>query len=302
MLVPLPGGYVKGDDMILTGTEAYEAMRTHHRLLSEQLSSRAAAVSEAVTTGRPHDAAAADLIAYLAEEILPHAVAEEETIYPAAAAARGDLADTVSEMAAEHGTLSAAAETLAGLTDGTAAAGQAMQIADLFAAHAAKENEMLLSALLANDATDLAALLAQMHRRAEKTAKAGRTGYTTPRAPQGALLGLLLEAGRALARADQADQACRFAAAAWAAVRGDRPDLAVTVTKALHGLARRVSAAPTEDDKPARIQEPAPAPAGAASGPELDVRDPAPAQRHGTIFASYRDLAPGQGFVPGQRP
>lgn len=283
--------------MTTTGTEAYQAMRTHHRLLSEQLSSRAAAVSEAVTAGRPHDAAVADLIAYLAEEVLTHAVAEEETIYPAAAAARGDLAGPVNEMAVEHGALSAAAEALAGLADGTAAAGQARQIADLFAAHAANENEMLLPALLANDHTDLAALLAQMQRHAEQAAKTGRTGKTTARDPQGALLGLLLEAGRALARAGQADQACRLAAAAWAAVRENRPDLAVTVTAALHGLARRAGAAPAEDGRPARVQQPAPVPADAAGEPELDVRDLAPAQRHETIFASYQDLAPGQGFV-----
>lgn len=279
--------------MTITGTEAYEAMRTHHRLLSEQLDSRAAAVSEAVTAGRPHNAAVAGVIAYLAEEVLPHAVAEEETIYPAAAAARGDLIGTVNEMASEHGTLSAAAEALADLADGAAAAGQAQQIADLFAAHAAKENEVLLPALLANDDVDLAALLAQMHRRAEDAAKTGRTGKTAARDTQGALLGLLLEAGRALARANQADLACRLAAAAWAALREDRPDLAVTVTAVLHGLARRVGTASGQDGKPT----PAPPSAVAAGEPELDVRDLAPAQRHQTIFASYEDLAPGQGFV-----
>lgn len=283
--------------MTITGTEAYEAMRTHHRLLSEQLGIRAAAVSEAVSAGRPHDAAVADLIAYLAAEVLPHAVAEEETIYPAVAAARGDLASTVSAMAAEHDTLSATAEALAGLADGAAAAGKARQLADLFAAHAAQENEVLLPALLANDDVDLAALLAQMHRHAEEVAKTGGTGKAAAKDPQGALLGLLLEAGRALARAGQADLACRLAAAAWAALREDRPDLAVVVTAALHGLARRAGGAQARDGRPAGVQEPAPVPAGAASAPELDVRDLAPAQRHETIFATYQDLTPGRGFV-----
>jgi uncharacterized protein (DUF2249 family)/hemerythrin-like domain-containing protein len=283
--------------MTITGTEAYEAMRTHHRLLSEQLNSRAAAVSEAVTAGRPHDAAVADVITYLAEEVLPHAVAEEETIYPAAAAARGDLIGTVNEMTAEHDTLSAAAEALAGLSDGTAAAAQAQQIADLFAAHATRENEVLLPALLANDDVDLAALLAQMHRRAEEAAKTGLTGKAEARDPQGAVLGLLLEAGRALARAGQADLACRLAAAAWAALREDRPDLAVTVTAALHGLARRVGAEAAQEGLSAGTGQPVPAAGGTAGERELDVREMPPAQRHQTIFASYADLAPGQGFV-----
>jgi uncharacterized protein (DUF2249 family)/iron-sulfur cluster repair protein YtfE (RIC family) len=281
----------------VTGTDAYEAILAHHRLLSERLSTRATAVAEAVTEGRPHEAAVADLIAYLAEEVLPHAVAEEETIYPAAAAARDDLINTVNEMAAEHDTLSAGAEALAGLTDGSAAARQAQRIADLFAAHAAKENEVLLPALLANDDVDLAALLAQMHRRAEDAAKTGRTGKMAARDPRGALLGLLLEGSRALARSGQADLACRLAAAAWAALREDRPDLAVTVTAALHGLARGVSAGPGQAGPPADAAGPVQVSAGTAGGPELDVRQLPPAQRHETIFASYDDLAPGRGFV-----
>src|SRR5690348_15600066 len=123
-------------------------MRTHHRVLSEQLSIRAAAVSEAVTAGRPHQAAVASVVAYLAR-VLPHAAAEEQAIYPAAAL-HGGLIGTVNEMLAEHHTLSAAAGVLTGLADGTAAAGQARQIAELFAAHAARENDVLLPALLAD--------------------------------------------------------------------------------------------------------------------------------------------------------
>lgn len=42
---------------------------------------------------------------------------------------------------------------------------------------------------------------------------------------------------------------------------------------------------------------PVPASAGTASDPDLDVRDLAPAERHEAIFAAYKDLAPGQGFV-----
>lgn len=153
--------------MTITGTDAYDTMRSHHRLLREQLSTRAAAVSAAVAAGRPHQAAVAAMITYLAEEVLPHAIAEEETIYPAVAAAQSDLTGTVNEMAAEHNTLTAAAEALAGLTDGALAAERARQIAELFTAHAAREDEVLLPALLASDDVDLGGLLAQMHRRFE---------------------------------------------------------------------------------------------------------------------------------------
>jgi uncharacterized protein (DUF2249 family) len=280
-----------------TGTEAYEAMLSHHRLLSEQLSTRAAAVSGAVAAGRQHDTAVAELVAYLAEEVLPHAIAEEETIYPAVAAARPDLTGTVSEMVAEHGTLSASAEALAGLADGHAAAEKARQIAALFDAHAARENDVLLPALLASDDVDMAALLAQMHRRAGESAKTDKTGQTATPDPQRALLDLLLEAARALGQAGQADLACRLAAAAWAVLREDRADLAVTVTAVLHGLARRVGAEPAQDGRTVPAGQPAPVPAGTGSEPDLDVRDMPPAQRHETIFATYEDLAPGSAFV-----
>jgi uncharacterized protein (DUF2249 family) len=143
-----------------------------------------------------------------------------------------------------------------------------------------------------------------MHHRAEEAAQ-GRTGQPAARDPQGALLGLLLEAAGALARDGQAYLACRLAAAAWAAVREDRPDLAVTVTAALHGLARRASGGPAQDEDPAPVTGREPAspsavtadPGGRAGEPGLDVRDLPPSQRHDAIFTAYRQLAPGEGFV-----
>jgi len=283
--------------MTIAATEAYEAMLTHHRVLGEELAERADAVSGAVAAGQPHGAAVAGLIAYLAEEVLPHAAAEEKTIYPAAAAHAG-LADTVGEMIAEHVTLSAAGARLAALTDGTAAAEQAQQIAGLFAAHASRENDVLLPALLADESVDLAGLLGRMH---------GSTGHDdthdqTP-APaagrqaedsQATVVSLLLQGAAALARAGDADRACRIAASAWAALREARPDLAARVTAALHGLARRV-----DGDTQSGLAggEPEPAAATAAADADLDVRDLPPARRHATIFDAYRALLPGTGFV-----
>jgi uncharacterized protein YeaO (DUF488 family) len=148
--------------MAMTATEAYEAMRTHHRVLGEQLAERAEVVSGAVAAGRPYEAAVGRFIAYLAGEVLPHAAAEEETIYPLAAA-HAELAGMVGEMTAEHITLSAAGSRLAVLTDGSAAAGQARQIAELFAAHAAKENDVLLPALFADESANLTVLLGKLH-------------------------------------------------------------------------------------------------------------------------------------------
>jgi len=82
-------------------------MRAHHQVLGEQLSARVSAVSAAAAAGRPHEAAVAGLIAYLAGEILPHRRPRKH-IYPAAAALDG-LAGAVGEMTAEHTILSEAA-------------------------------------------------------------------------------------------------------------------------------------------------------------------------------------------------
>jgi len=271
--------------MTITETEAYEAMLEHHRRLGEELAVRADAVSGAVAAGRPYGAEVAALIAYLAEEVLPHAVAEERAVYPAAVA-HADMAGMIGEMIAEHVTLSALGARLAAQTDGAAAAGQAQQIAGLFTAHAAKENDVLLPALLGAESVDLAALLGQMH--------GGEGEQPHDHAPDasaasqgedslGAVVSLLVQAAAALARAGEADRACRIAASAWAALRDDRPDLAARVTAALHGLTRRVADGPTGTDGEADAL--------------LDVRDLAPAGRHETIFSAYRDLAPGAGFV-----
>ena len=148
--------------MTITATEAYDAMRSHHRQLSEQLTERASAVSGAVAARRPHGPAVADFIAYMTSEVLPHAAAEEATIYPAAAAHPG-LSETVDAMTSEHKTLSAAAARLGGLSDGAAAAEQAERIAELFTSHAAMENDVLLPVLVRDEDADLGALLGEMH-------------------------------------------------------------------------------------------------------------------------------------------
>jgi uncharacterized protein (DUF2249 family) len=234
----------------------------------------------------------ARLIAYLAGEILPHAAAEETTIYPAAAL--DGLAGTVREMIEEHAILSEATGRLAMSADAADGAQRAAQIARLFAAHVAKENDVLLPALLASQDTDLAGLLAAMHRRTEQAAR-GKPAETPPGSDLDAtVVSLLLQAAKALAGAGQADRACRVAAAAWAALREPRPDLAVKVTAALHGLARHAGPAQTKEAGSACGD---PGAQTSAGDPHLDVRDLRPARRHEAIFAAYKALAPGTGFV-----
>ncbi|HET9080506.1 MAG TPA: DUF2249 domain-containing protein [Trebonia sp.] len=273
--------------MTTTASDAYEAIRAHHQALGDGLAERAGAVSAAATAGQPYEPAMADFIAYVGEELLPHAAAEEQTIYPAVAAHTA-LGGLVGEMITEHAVLSASASRLTTLTDGGEVAGQARQIAELFAAHAAKENDVLLPALLADSTVNLAELLGQMHHDLEERLP---VGAPSGQDPQATVLSLLLQATGALARAGDADRACRIAASAWAAVRETRPDLAAKVTSALHGLVRKADGdAPHGSPGPGVSEAP-------ASDLEFDVRDLRPAQRHAAIFDTYLALAPGAAFV-----
>ena len=272
--------------MTRTEHEAFEAMLAHHRALTDHVGIRVTALTEALSANISHEVPTAELVAFLAEEVLPHAIAEERTIYRAAAT-RAELSETVTEMIGEHWALASAIEQLANAPDGRRAGQQAEAIAALFEAHVAKENDVLLPSLLADDGLDLSQLLDEMHRLTEgahkETAPNDAPGSPDPEA---ALLSLLLQAATDLVRAGHGDRACTLVASAWSALRVPRPDLAVKATGALHRLVRLIGArpvsSPTSDDE---------------RDPDLDVRELAPAQRHQSIFAEYHALAPGAGFI-----
>lgn len=134
----------------------------HHAVLRRGLEQRVGAVCAAAEQGAPHAQALAVLRDYLAGDIMPHAEAEERTLYRAAAATGDHGAQVARTLTAEHRDLAGLVGQLQSPADATAAATVAEWIATLFAGHAAKENDMLLPALI-DAGTDLAALLADMH-------------------------------------------------------------------------------------------------------------------------------------------
>ena len=231
--------------MTRTEHEAFEAMLGHHRALTDHVGIRVAALTGALAANSAHEVPAAELVAFLAEEVLPHAIAEEYTIYRAAAT-RAELSETVTEMIGEHWALASAIEQLADTSDGWQAGQQAEAIAVLFEAHVAKENEVLLPSLLADDGLDLSALLEEMHRLTE-TAHDETAPNDVPAGPdpEAVLLSLLVQAATDLVRAGHGDRACSLVASAWSALRAPRPDLAVKATGALHRLVRLIDARPT---------------------------------------------------------
>ena len=142
-------------------TEQTRLIIHHHAVLRRGLERRAGTLCEAVESGVPFERQLTMLRDYLTGEILPHAEAEERTLYQAAATqARGS--ELVRALTGEHHALAYLAGRLQPGADGTEAATAAERITTLFAGHVAKENDLLLPALTGSGA-DLAALLADMH-------------------------------------------------------------------------------------------------------------------------------------------
>ncbi len=264
--------------------QAVEAILAHHRTLVSRVESRVATLVDSVPT-EGHAAPLASLVAYLAEEVLPHALAEEQTLYREAATRPG-LGMTVAGLSTEHQQLAAAIDLLATAPDRREAVKWAHTVAQLFASHVTRENELVLSSLAGDSTVDLPAIL-----RAMQTLTEPRPEQSAPAADvTAALLALLLKGTTALASAGKGEAACTLAASAWATLRAPRPDLAHQVTRELHHLVKLASQPGPQDVKPDRVQNP-------AMEPQLDVRTLVPAQRHDSIFETYRDLDAGTGFV-----
>ena len=144
-----------------SATEQVRQIVHHHAVLRRGLERRAGALCEAAENGIGFRRQMTTLREYLTGEILTHAQAEERTLYPAAATqARGG--ELVRTLTAEHRELEYLAGRLQPGADGAEAATVSEWIATLFAGHVAKENDLLLPALIRSGA-DLAALLAGMN-------------------------------------------------------------------------------------------------------------------------------------------
>jgi uncharacterized protein (DUF2249 family) len=286
---PVPIG-VEGSIVTNTEAGAFEAMLLHHQDLESQVTKRVEALLMTVKTEGRYESVTAELLAYLAEQVLPHAIAEEHSIYEAAGSLP-NLRETVAEMTAEHRELAASVEALGRSSDPADIAVLAESIRLLFTTHVAKENELLLPALRTDATVSLSRMLAQMHGLTE-AAQTDTLSTEDNAAPdtEADLLALLLESGDLLAESGRGEEACRLVARAWVTLRTPRPELAVRVTTALHRLIRSVRAVPIELSTRRSTGK-------TDDNDILDVRPLAPAQRHEAIFSTFDALAPGKDFL-----
>ncbi len=141
--------------------QAAAAIRVHHRELHDGLRTRVLNLGDAVRSGQAHDDTRDSVLAYLDEELLPHAAAEETALYPAGDSGASEM--LVRAMREEHRNLVAHVEEMRTAGDAIAAATTASAILALFESHLSKENDLLVPALLADPGVSLAALLGGMH-------------------------------------------------------------------------------------------------------------------------------------------
>ncbi len=148
---------------------AAAAVEQHHAQLSGALALKAggviaAAVREADDgpSGGWVDTAATDLVRWCRTELLPHAVAEETTLY-AAARERVEGRLLVESMLREHSVLTGLVDEIEGASNAVTKAAGARALQVLFDTHLDKENTLVLPLLVSAPDVSVAQLLEGMH-------------------------------------------------------------------------------------------------------------------------------------------
>ncbi len=277
---------MEADPMVASEKDVYEAMLTHHETLKGGVKLQVEALREEVAKGNPYRVLVSKLIGYFNNEVIPHAVAEEYTIYKIAKDRLG-MSMVIDEMTSEHRALADAIAALNRASSGIQAVELSEQLLELFSQHVAKENDLILPRLLAEPEVDLVLVSTEMHGLFEAAQSSTSSVVEQDADIEAELLSLLLDSTTELGRLGLKDQASRLTASAWALLESRRSDLADRATVALHRLVDSRTTQPvtlsTTHHHDADF--------------ELDVRPLAPAQRHMAIFNHYRDLQPGSGFM-----
>jgi uncharacterized protein (DUF2249 family) len=141
--------------------EAAERVVAHHAEMAGRV---AALVGTLARTGSADAAIEARdrLVTWAREELLPHAAAEEDTLY-GAGGQLPELRLLVRAMVAEHERITALVEALARAESPAAAVAAAGGLEAVLDVHLQKENELLLPALVEAPSVSVARLLSGMH-------------------------------------------------------------------------------------------------------------------------------------------
>ncbi len=144
--------------------QAAEAVEQHHAQMAGELGLRVEALLTAASARDEHRAAEARaaLVEWATGELVPHALAEEKAMYPAAQA-RPEGRLLVEGMLGEHQVVTALVEEISSSVDPVRAGAAARALKVVFDAHLAKENELVLPLLVSAPDVSVADLLGGMH-------------------------------------------------------------------------------------------------------------------------------------------
>lgn len=165
-------------ELIIASSEvdahAAEAVTQHHAALAGALSLRTEALWTAASQRDPSGAEQArrDLVDWCERELVPHALAEEQAMYPAArATVEGRL--LVEAMLGEHVVITGLLREVADSSDLLRAAASAAALRAVFDSHLTKENDLVVPLLAHTPGVSIAELLGGMHQLLGGSAGAG---------------------------------------------------------------------------------------------------------------------------------
>ena len=143
---------------------AAAAVEQHHAQMAGALVLRVEALVGALSRmdGDAAVAAREALVSWCQLELVPHALAEEKALYPAAHG-RPEGRLLVDAMLAEHGVIIRLVDEIADSVDVVSAAVAAGALLEVFQSHLAKENELLLPMLAGAPDVSVTGLLDGMH-------------------------------------------------------------------------------------------------------------------------------------------
>ena len=142
--------------------EAVEAVKNHHPWLGGALGVQVEALLEAAARGSLPGTASDALVRWCDAELIPHALAEEQAMYPKAHEdPRARL--LVEAMLAEHRALATLVEAIRQAPSPARAAANAQALRSLFESHLVKENEQILPLLAESSEASLAGILDGLH-------------------------------------------------------------------------------------------------------------------------------------------
>lgn len=140
---------------------AVEAVRQHHAEMAGSLAALAGRIATASTDAAALEART-ELVRWAERDLVPHARAEEQAMYPLAHQ-DGRARLLVEAMLAEHELIVGLVERLRSAQGQVEAAGEARALSVTFESHLAKENDLVLPLLVGAPDVSVAQLLGGMH-------------------------------------------------------------------------------------------------------------------------------------------